>query len=82
LKDGMGTHAAFFKPGAFEELSRRTSPAFLNEGKEMSLDPGESRLLEPVAADGTMRVGRIHPRAGEAGASIVRGNGVESPNES
>ena len=75
-------YVAFFKEGTFGALARRTSAAFLIEGKDMYLDPGESRQLEQVAKNGGMRVWRILHRPGEPHGSIVRGNGVESPHES
>ncbi len=75
-------YVAFFKEGAFKELSRRTSAAFLIEGKDMYLDPGEGRFLEPLARKGEVRLWRILPGQGEADGSLARENGVMSPQES
>ncbi len=75
-------YVAFFKEGAMRELAQRTGAAFLIEGKDIYLDPGEGRGLAPVAGNGRMRVWRILPAAeGETG-SIEDQNGLKMPDRS
>ncbi len=70
-------YVSFFKDGSFKDLVRRTSAAFLIEGKDMYLDPNDCAYLQPISMSAGMRMWEIRSEVREAD-SIEPENGLKT----